>query len=211
MAKLIPAFPHRDVPDGRAVGGIGTGDIEPLTPWNNLEKRAEAATPAVRRWLAERLAHGELKTAAQIKAAVKKLGLPEEHIEALKWDLSMLNAVRELVRARALYATIDALPFQAELAKSDVASYTAIAKTAEVLKSAGINLQQNTLIDRRNGGDDTGDQKFFGNFWERGLKVIGGKVHDPVPEGPPEPEETHVGDVPDEPEPDPEPEPSEDR
>ena len=210
MAKLIPAFPNRTVQEGRAVGYTGSGDIEPLTPWNNLEKRAEAATPAVRRWLAERLAHGELKTAAQIKAAVKKLGLPEEHIEALKWDLSMLNAVRELVRARALYATIDALPHQAELAKTDVASYTAIAKTAEVLKSAGINLQQNTLIDRRNGGDDNGDQKFFENFQARSLRLVEGiKVHDPSTEGPPEPEETHVGDVPEEP--DPEPEPSEEQ
>lgn len=177
---------------------IGTGDIEgppppePIAPrWYMIQKGIDASSEKDRSWLVEQLMLGTLRTKGQIKAAVARLGCSQEDIEALRWTPAIVARVREMIQARAVYATGEALPYQAELAKTDVASFTAIAKTAEMLKSTGIQI--NTVNDnRRNGGDDDGDRQFFEKFQKRSLRLVEAQVHDPEKE-PIEPETTIVG------------------
>lgn len=185
-------------------GCVGTGDIEPPPerlvpkPWESyadLNKRLEEANTKRREALAEALAAGKLRTPAQIKAMALKLGCTPESVEAERLTPAMAAKVAEKIRAEAVYATAEALPYQAKLAKTDVASFDKIARIGEVLKSQGINVQQNTLIDRRNGGDDEGDAQFFQNFQKRTQRhlavVEGNVVRDPYPDPPeedPEPE-----------------------
>ncbi len=186
---------------------FGTGDIEPPilpqgieveherakivpTPWQDwasINEQASKASAEKKEWLAEQLALGKLKTKPQVKAALIHLGCDEAEIERQRMTPAMAAHVAEKLRAIAVYATAEALPYQAELAKENTNAFIAVAKMGEVLKAQGV--QVNTYVDKRNGGDDMGDRQFFQNFHKRNqLKIVGGAA-DPDPD-PPEDEPT---------------------
>lgn len=177
-------------------GCVGTGDIEPPPerlvpkPWESyadLNKRLEEANAKRREALAEALAAGKLRTPSQIKAMALKLGCTPESVEAERLTPAMAAKVAEMVRSHAVYATAEALPYQAELAKESTPAFIAVAKVGKVLESQGV--QVNTYVDKRNGGDDMGDRQFFQNFHKRSqLKIVGGAI-DSDPDPPEEPTE----------------------
>ena len=200
---------------------VGTGDIEaPKAPteytidpdgererlrvvsnfvnesFEKLTERARTSSAKKIGWLVEAAANAKLSTKAQIRDAAIRLGCEEREIRRQMMSPSFRRILTDKVQTLAVHYTAAALPYQAELAKTDKGSFDSIAKIGKVLESAGINVQQNTLIDRRNGGDDEGDANWFKNFQERSqrnLKLIGGKVD---PNDPIEPETTIVGEDP---------------
>lgn len=199
LSRYPNPFPNRESLPLK--GCVGTGDIEPpperpLIPkpwetWADVNKRIEDANAARRQALAEALAEGKLRTPGQIKAMAIKLGCEPEEVERERLTPAMAAKVAEMVRSAAVYATAEALPYQAELAKENTPAFIAVAKVGKVLESQGV--QVNTYVDKRNGGDDMGDALWFKGFQQRTNQrlaiVEGSSARDPDPD-PPEDEPT---------------------
>jgi len=161
-----------EAPKPRGSGGIDPEHErekflpKPWESWADINEKASQASREKKEWLAERLAEGKLRTKGELKAAAKYLGCDEREIHRQKLTSAMQARVAEMLKALAAYHVAEAMPYQAELAKTDVASFDKLARIGDVLKSQGVQI--NTLNDnRRNGGDDEGDRQFFQKFHER--------------------------------------------
>lgn len=187
---------HKDHSEPPSKSYMGEGDIEapvrvrpsdgidpvherdrmiplPWESWASINEKAAKASADKKDWLAEQFAKGLMRTPGQIKKAALYLGCTQTEISRQKLTKGMADRVSEKLRTLAVYATAEALPYQADLAKTEVASFDRIAKIAKVLESSGVTLQQNTMnIDQRNGGDNEGDRQFFKNFQERAQRRL---------------------------------------
>jgi stress response protein YsnF len=173
---------------------IGTGDIEVPKSIEIPRDKEEL--------LAEALANGELNTPGAIRKFAKSIGWQPDYLEAKRMSRSMEKRVAELVRRRALYAAANAMPYQEELAKTDVPAFKTLLQVAKVLDPGGVNVQTQVVVDKRDGGDNESAVRFNELMIERLAASTGARLalvkgnavrHDPVPEAPPTPEEAHVG------------------
>jgi hypothetical protein len=160
---------------------VGTGDIAPVKPdpdW--AEER-----------LVKALARGDLNTPQKVARLASQLGWQVDFLESRLNRSDIRLRVIAQIRLRALQATAAAIDSQAELAKTDIAAFKVMLQTAEVLTVGGPSV--NVAIDARKVGDTNSDRRFFESYHRRIEAHM--EVHDP-PTEPVEPEETIVGDVP---------------
>jgi hypothetical protein len=171
---------------------FGTGDIQvPEPPPRDKEEL-----------LAEALANGELDTPGKLKKFAARIGWDLDYLYAKRMTKTIEKKVVELVKRRALYAAANALPYQEELAKTDVTAFKTLLQVGKVLEPGGVRVENTISIDRRDGGDNEAAVRFNEVFMERLTGTVKGRLalvkgpemHDPVPEEPPQtPEEAVVG------------------
>lgn len=77
---------------------------------------------------------------------------------------------KKMAKMRALHASLEALPSQAELAKTDVQAALYCAKVADLVGTGGVTVNANTMIDQRNMGDNESDRGFFLRMQDRLLE-----------------------------------------
>lgn len=116
--------------------------------------------------LATAFASGKMRNRTEVKAVAKALGMAEDQVENWRGNIRMGKRVAEILKTRAIMATAEALPYQAEKAKEDTPAFMAVAKIGAILQASGV--QVNVAVDaRRQGGDPEHTVAFINTFRER--------------------------------------------
>lgn len=159
--------PRDKVHPPQDIDAMPQGGLAPAESWVDFQNRWAETSAKKKLVLATAFANGELRTPGQIKKMALELGCEERHIKRWKTDRTMAKHVGELLRVRALHAVAETLDKQVERAEQDTQAWRTLAQTAEVLGTGVVNVQNNTVVDARNGGDNEGDRQWAENFQKR--------------------------------------------
>jgi len=119
--------------------------------------------------IAAKLAEGKLNTPGQKMRLAHRIGCTSKFILRVMMNKTMMDVVKERIKARAVYGAAEALTHQVEVAKRDPAAFKTLLQTGKVLEvgGGGAKVEINTTIDRRNGGDNESAVQFIEAFRKR--------------------------------------------